>query len=330
MMAAGDGEDEELHVGIIGTGRHGSRYARHIVAGDIPGLRLGAISRRSPVGQEQAAAFGAQWHADWRELVASSRVGGVIAATTPNLHAAIARCCARHDKPLLLEKPLAATPADAAEIAAIAAQGRIPITVGHTLRFNSTVLALGALLERVGRLHCFHASQRLEPSFHAWLDVPELAGGGVLLHTAVHIFDALRFITGRDIRRVRAVGFRRHNRCLEDLVLVQLEMEGGLVGSIDASKVGAGRCGRYEFVGEDGLLQGDQVHGTLEFIVGAGRESIAVGAPVPALVPLLTGWLAYLRGRAENPVTVEDGRRAVLVADACRRAMESDGWISLF
>ncbi len=36
-----------MRIGIIGTGKHGSRYANHIV-NDIDGLELTAISRRSP------------------------------------------------------------------------------------------------------------------------------------------------------------------------------------------------------------------------------------------------------------------------------------------
>lgn len=43
-----------MKVGIIGTGAHGSRYARHIV-NDLPVLRLTAISRRGEEGKKQAA-----------------------------------------------------------------------------------------------------------------------------------------------------------------------------------------------------------------------------------------------------------------------------------
>ena len=41
------------NVGVIGTGKHGSRYARHII-NDVDGLALTAISRRSEVGRQQA------------------------------------------------------------------------------------------------------------------------------------------------------------------------------------------------------------------------------------------------------------------------------------
>jgi len=58
-----------MRIGIIGTGRHGSRYARHIVA-DVEGLELAAISRRSSERTAQAGEWGCRAHEDWRHLVA--------------------------------------------------------------------------------------------------------------------------------------------------------------------------------------------------------------------------------------------------------------------
>jgi len=40
----------KLRVGIIGTGLHGSRYARHVLE-DLPAIELAAICRRSPNGE---------------------------------------------------------------------------------------------------------------------------------------------------------------------------------------------------------------------------------------------------------------------------------------
>ena len=56
-------------VGLLGTGKHGSRYARHI-GEDVEGLELVAISRRSALGREQATGWGCRWNDDWRAVVA--------------------------------------------------------------------------------------------------------------------------------------------------------------------------------------------------------------------------------------------------------------------
>ena len=317
-----------LGIGLIGSGVHGARYAQHILE-RAGGLRLVAISRRSEAGAEQARRWGCRRHTDWRELVADAAVHAVIAAATPDLNPAIAAACAAAGKPLLIEKPLAVElAAGEAMLAAMAAAG-VPFTVAQTLRYNSVILGLRAELGRAGRLFSFSANQRLERSSHPWLTEPAVAGGGVILHTAVHLFDALRFITGREVVAVRAESRRRYNPHLEDQVLATLRLEGDLLGNVDASKVGPARCGRYEFVGEAGQLQGDQIHGTLAFVVGASAEALPVAPPAPTLPPLLADWERHLRGLGPNPIPAAEGLATIRICAACRRAAESGAEVLL-
>ncbi len=315
-----------IGVGVIGMGRHGARYVNHILH-DVDGLALAAVSRRSSLGQEQAAAWGARFFSDWRDLVRAPEVAAVIGVTTPDLNETIGRACVAAGKPLLLEKPLAVDGQAAGRLVALFGAAGLPLTVGQTLRYNGVIRALRRELPRLGQLYSFTACQRLEPTLHPWLDNPQVAGGGVILHSAVHLFDALRFITGQEVARVRASMFSRKNQNVEDLVTAQLEMTGGLVGVMDASKVGAGRSGHYAFVGEHGMLQGDQVHDRLQLVAGMAVQDLEHEVAVPAIVPLLKDWLAHLQGRGPNPVDGAEGLAAVRICDACRRAAKEDGWV---
>jgi predicted dehydrogenase len=255
-------------VGIIGTGRHGSRYASHILQ-DIDELKLRAISRRTPAGKDQAAAWGAAWHQDWNDLVADPGVDAVISVVPPSLHLSIAKACARAGKPLLIEKPLAMNGKDAAEIVAVMKAAHCPLTVGQTLRYNPVIQSLKARIAGMGTLHSFTANQRLEPSTLAWHDDKESAGAGVLIHTAIHVFDALRYITGLKVIRVMASSYRCQSKKLEDLVMVLVEMENGVVGTVDVSKVGHARSEHYEFVCQQGHLYGEQIQSFIDEVHGA-------------------------------------------------------------
>lgn len=317
-----------MQIGIIGTGRHGSRYAEHII-NDVDGLQLTAISRRSAAGLEQAANWGVSYYEDWRELVRNPQVEAVIAVTHPVLNVEIARHCAAAGKPLLMEKPLAVDRASGEAIVNLCEEAGLPLTVGQTLRYNKVIRALRHSLSKVGDLFSFSASHRLEPSTLAWLEDPEAAGAGVILHTAVHMFDALRYITGLEVVRVRACSFQVHNPKLEDLFTAQVEMENGVVGTVDASKIGRGRVGRYEFVGLDGELHGDQIRDRLEFISGTEVEPLSHGAPQNTIVPLLTDWSSFLEGRAANPIPGKEGLAALNICDACLRSARSDDWVEL-
>jgi predicted dehydrogenase len=317
-----------LGVGIIGSGRHGSRYACHVMR-DVAGLRLAAISRRSPQGADQAAAWQCVWHPDWRDLIVDPRVEAVIAVVPPALNLEIARCCAAEGKPLLVEKPLADSSGAAAALVELYAGRNLPLTTGQTLRYNPVVRKLREQLPAIGSLYSFAANQRLEPSILAWHADPALAGAGVSFHTAVHVFDALRWISGLEVRRLMAVCRRRQNAVLEDLLVALLEMDGEVVGAIDCSKLGPARTGRFEFVGSMGQLHGDQVHGTLELVQGSSLIRQHPGEPLNTIIPLLRDWQAFLAGQGPNPISGEDGLAAVRLCEACLESSRGERWVTL-
>ena len=72
-----------LGIGLIGLGKHGSRYARHIVE-DLKDAVLVAVCRRNrPEGEALAAASGGAFYDDYHDLVASPRVDAVVVAVPP-------------------------------------------------------------------------------------------------------------------------------------------------------------------------------------------------------------------------------------------------------
>ncbi|MDD5758916.1 MAG: Gfo/Idh/MocA family oxidoreductase [Desulfobulbaceae bacterium] len=317
-------------IGIIGTGKHGSRYANHIVHDLKSYITLSAICRRtSTSGQEQARHWRTRYYADWQDLIAAPEVDAVISVTTPNLNTSIASHCLQHRKPLLIEKPLATSQAEAQEIVASFTEANLPLTVGQTLRYNPIILGLRHNLPKAGSLYSFCATHQLEPSTLPWLNNPEQAGGGVIFHTAVHVFDALRFITNQEVIKVRASAFQVHNPRLEDLFSAQIEMSRGLKGVVLAGKVGAARVGRYEFMGGKGQLQGDQVHGLLELVSGMTITPLPHDLETPAILPLLRDWLAFLSGKQENPIPGRDGLAAIRICDACRQSAATEKWVEL-
>src|SRR5262245_25842828 len=191
-----------IGIGVIGAGKHGQRYIVH-AARDVPGLALRALARRDVAsGAEQARELGARFHADWRDLVADPAVDAVIAVVPPILHRPIAESVAAARKAFLVEKPLATTGADAAAIWRTIRASGVPCLMGHTLRWNAVVRTVRELLPSLGALRALGLNQRFEPSTLDWLDGPELSGGGMILHTGVHSFDLVRFLTGHEVRRV--------------------------------------------------------------------------------------------------------------------------------
>jgi predicted dehydrogenase len=321
-------EESMKGVGIIGTGRHGSRYANHIL-NDIDGLVLKAISRRSEKGREQAAFWGVAWHQDWHDLIVDRSVEAVISVVPPCLNRDIADMCAQERKPLLIEKPLAMDKNDAAAIVAVMKEAGVPLTVGQTLRYNPVIRSLKARIPEMGRLYSFTANQRLEPSTLLWHDERDTAGAGVMIHTAVHVFDALRFITGLEVQRVMAASYRCHSRNLEDLVTVLVETDTGVAGVVDVSKVGHARSGRYEFICQHGQLYGEQIHSFLDSVSAGTLKRNEEPLPENTILLLLQDWNGFLDGRNPNPVPGEEGLYAVKVCDACLQSAKEKRWVEV-
>ena len=126
-----------------------------------------------------------------------------------------------------------------------------------------------------------------------------------------------------------AVTLCRHNKHLEDLMAVLLEMDQNVIGTIDCSKVGHARSGRFEFVGYDGQLHGDQIHNVLEKITASRLQVYERQKTVNTLVPLLEDWREFLNGQAPNPVPGEEGLLAVRLCEACLESARTGSWVDL-
>jgi predicted dehydrogenase len=315
-------------VGLIGAGKHGQRYAHHVVA-DVSELTLVALSRRDAArGREQASALGCRFHPDWRDLVADPAVDAVVAVVPPSLHPAVAKAVATARKPLLIEKPLATTGAAAREMVRLLAG--VPVLMAHTLRWNTVVGALRDRLAALGPLRALWLNQRFEPSILPWLDDPAVAGGGMVLHTGVHSFDLVRFLTGREVTRVTCRVARVDTRHTEDNFVALLELEGSpALVAASGSRSTRGRSGLIDIACAEGQLVGDHAHGFAYAVRGLERTPIALPEPVPTVREVLRAFARLVRQGEAPPVTLEDGARAVLIAEACLESAASGASVSL-
>lgn len=311
-----------IGLGIIGTGKHGARYLQH--AADVPEVRVAAIARRDrPAGEAQANAAGARYHADPEALIADPAVDAVVLVVPPTLNVRLASAAARAGKALLIEKPLAPTVAECRLIADAVARAGVAAMVAHTLRFNGVVTALRAALPSIGPLHAAVLSQRFEPSRLGWLDHRVESGGGIVLHTGVHSFDALRFLTGREAIRVHASARQVATHDTEDSFAAIVEMDDGMLAQVAGSRATLGRCGAIELAGRDGQLVGEHVHGFAARLVGATRTALDVGPAVMTVEATLREFARAIVDRRAPAITLADGACSVALAEACYRAIAS-------
>lgn len=261
--------------------------------------------------------------------MAAEEVDAVVCAVPPALNLEVARACSRSGKALLIEKPLATTSTAGGQIVQLMQDAGVKLTVGQTLRYNPVIGKLREELPQQGQLYTVYANQRLEPSDISWLENPAEAGAGITFHIAVHVFDALHFITGLKVIRVSAMCRTCKTKHLEDLALIHVEMEQGVAGIIDVSKLSSSRSGRYEFICEKSQLHGDQIHGYVNYISAQTEERIGDFEPIPTIRSLLLDWQKFLHDEGENPVSGEDGLYAIRVSEASLESSEDSRWVNV-
>jgi predicted dehydrogenase len=315
-----------LGIGIIGVGKHGLRYVRHLTE-DVTDASLVALSRRNRrEGESVAAAHGCAFYDDWRALIEDRRVDAIVTAVPSVLNVAIAEAACRAGKHLLLEKPLAPSVEAARRIAEAVHAAGVRAMVAQTLRFDATVAAVRANLPAVGRVHAITLSQRFEPSTLPWIDRLAESGGGVMLQTGIHSIDLLRLLSGREILEVSCVTTRVWTTETEDnfVMLARLDAD-GLLGQLAGSRAVGGRTGVIEIAGADGQIMADHVHGIAWLVRGGERAPIAVREPIPTVREALRAFVTAIRSGQSVPVTIEDGLRAVAVAEAGYRSAARAG-----
>jgi len=315
-----------LGIGLIGLGKHGSRYARHIVE-DLTDAALVAVCRRDRTeGAKLAAAYHCAFHDDYRDLVAHPGVDAVVVAVPPIYHPAIVEAACRAGKSLLLEKPLATSLAAALRIASLVSTSGVRAMVAHTLRFNSAVQTVRAHVTEIGPVHALYLSQRFEPSPLDWLDRRAESGGGIVLHTGVHSFDLLRFLTGYEVTQVWCRTTQITTRETEDNFVMACQLsDPSLIAAIAGSRAMGGRVGLLELAGARGHLLADHVHGFVHLVSGNERHTLPVPSPVPTVRETLGAFVRALREGTPFPISIEDGLRAVAIADAAYRSAERGG-----
>ena len=236
-------QPEPIRIAVVGVGRFGSFHCGKIKS--LPGVSLDAVVDLDPTRAGEAARrFGARALTRPGELAGRVQAA-VVAVPTPEHHA-VASELLRAGLDLLVEKPLAATSAQAAELVHLAETGKRFLQVGHLERFNPIVRAA---LPRIGTPR-YVRYERLGP----W---PEQdVRTDVVLELMTHDLDLLLQLTQAPLVSISATGHCVASPYL-DLVNARLEFADGLIADLSASRVHHRRSRVMTVLDEDGLIEVD-------------------------------------------------------------------------
>jgi myo-inositol 2-dehydrogenase/D-chiro-inositol 1-dehydrogenase len=323
-----------MRLGLIGLGRIGAFHARTLAG--LP--EVDSLVVTDPVAAATAAtleAIGASVHtevADSPEKLLAAGVDGVLIAAATNAHPELLAAAVDAGLPVFCEKPISGDIVEARALAERIAGRDERVQIGYPRRFDTGYVAARAAVAsgELGWLHTVRATT-LDPA-------PPPPGyvavsGGIFRDCSVHDFDAVRWVTGREVVEVYAVGGNRADAALGtrfadvpdvDTAATTLTLDDGTLVLVSNS--------RYNPRGYDVRLE---LHGSRDSIAvgldaGLPLRSVEPGVDFPAgpahgffmdrlalaFRAELAAFADRVAGRAPTPCSVGDAMEAGWIAEA--------------
>ncbi|MGA2744525.1 MAG: Gfo/Idh/MocA family oxidoreductase [Candidatus Sulfotelmatobacter sp.] len=310
-----------ISVAVVGVGVFGRNHARvykELEQQGEPVRLLGVVDPDLNRADAVASEFGCKGFSSVHQMLTTHSELQAASVASPTVHhLAVAQELMQAGVDVLIEKPLAATLAEAEQLVALAARHKRIAQVGHLERFNPAVRATVPLLTQP----MFFEVHRLSVFSPRSLDVD------VVLDLMIHDLDIVLTFANSPVKEVRAVGLPILSGKV-DIANVRLEFESGCVANFTASRVSTERVRKLRFfqprqyvsldygrqevlvftVGQDGAAPGTP---SVNPQIGMSKPPVASEEPLHAE---LKSFLRAVRERSTPLVPVEDGQRALALA----------------
>jgi scyllo-inositol 2-dehydrogenase (NADP+) len=354
-----------FRVGLIGYGLAGSVFHAPLIAA-TGGLALDTIVTSSPERRLQARAE----HPDARLADSADELWGradeldLIVVASPNrTHVPLARAALEAGLPVVVDKPLAATAAEAEELAALADARGLMLSVFQNRRWDNDFRTVTQLIAD-GALGDV---QRFESRYERWR--PQLKGGwresgdpaeagGLLYDLGSHLVDQALTLFGPVVSVYAEVDVRRPGAETDDDSFVALTHAGGVRSHLWMSAITAQLGSRFRVLGNragyvkygldpqeaalrEGLRPGGDASPTWGTEpegawgrLGAGESALTGGGePVPTLPGDYPAYYAAiaaaLRDGTRPPVTAAEAVATLRVLEAARLSASEGRTVSM-
>ena len=252
----------KLPVGVIGLGRMGQIYSRHL-AQRVPEAQLVYVS---DVIQERAQKLAAElnvesWSTDYQDLLARSEVKAVFVTSSTSTHREVVMAAAEAGKAIFCEKPIALTLEDTDQMLSTIKRTGVMFQVGFMRRFDAGYMAAKKQIEAgvIGKPVTFKSIGR-DPFCPDLEYAKPSVSGGLILDMAIHDFDLGRWLMADEVKRVYTEGgtlaFPQLNSVGDiDNAIVNMLFQGGTLGNVEVSRNAIyGYDIRTEILGTEGGL----------------------------------------------------------------------------
>ncbi len=317
---------DTIRVGMVGAGWIAQQHRG--VLDSMADARLAAVCDIDP---ERAgilvAGTGARTYSDWRDLLDREDLGALFVCTPPRSHRDPAVAALSRGLPVYLEKPIARTLEDAADIVAAAEGTGTVCAVGYQWHALDLLGELPGLLEgqQVGLL----VGTNIGPTQSRPWFTDMRAGGGNLLERGSHHMDLARAVAGEVVAaasRIRLARGAGEAGDIDDALTIMLELASGALATVIVAWTRPGQPGTYgmDIIASEATLR-------LALDPDFTLSGVSRGQPVTRRATThpfersVRRFLDAVRGRDPGAVacTPADAATTLAVAAAAERALQT-------
>lgn len=327
-----------VRIGIISFAHmHANAYAACLK--QFPGKAelAGVFDENEPRGMEASRQFETPFFASCEGLL-SSGIDGVVITSENARHRMYAEWAARAGIPILCEKPIAATLADAQAMIDVCRENRVPLTIAFPCRYNPPLYRARQLVQegKLGRILALKGTNRgVMPG--GWFVDKNLAGGGAIMDHTVHVVDLWRWMLSCEAVSVYAESDRLFypDIPVEDSGLLSMEWEGGIFATLDTSWSLPNRSFptwgdvTMEIIGERGSIHVDAFKQRIAVYNNDTVQAEWVHWMDDINLGLIRGFLNMVANGESPPITGYDGYKALEIALGAYRSMETGEPVAL-
>lgn len=291
-------------------------------------------------GEDYAQRFDVPFQPDLEAVINDASIDGMVLVVENTRHLELLRAAIPAGKPIMCEKPLTTTSADAAEVLALVEQHGTPITTGYFMPWSGEMRAAAKAISagELGTItHVSHTNAHqggyrriFDKPALAWFAEPSLSGGGALLDLGTHSVHLLRHMFG-PVRQVWAEVSNRSGNypTVDDHGIIHLRFASGVLGSVEAAWIHPAGPQGLRCYGDAGAMwqpERDQL------VIGMGRQEprrLATNDAAPERIDRLLAMIA-------GDITDEDWRAdltaaadSVAIVEAAYASARSGQWQTL-
>jgi myo-inositol 2-dehydrogenase/D-chiro-inositol 1-dehydrogenase len=316
-----------LGFAVFGAGRIGALHAANVAT--HPAAKLVSVyDVRRPAAEALSGRLGAKAAPSVEAALADRAVGAALIASSTDTHVDLITAAARAGKAVFCEKPIDLDIGRVERCRKEIAGTGVPVQIGFNRRYDASHRALRDAVRagEIGEPELVIISSRdPEPASADFLKT----SGGLFRDMMIHDFDMARFVLGEEPVEVFAAGSVKVDPAIGaigdvDTAMVTMKTASGVLVHINNSRRAVyGYDQRIEAFGSMGMLLSDNRRATT--LERHTERATAAKEPLlrffieryaEAYARELDDFIAAVEKGAPPAVGFEDGRRALILADA--------------